>query len=290
METQKLAQNTVIAEWIFNYQDKQVMLDRDLAELFQVDTKVLNQAVKRNLDRFPENFRFQLSDAEKVELVANCDRFKSLKHASNNPYAFTEQGVAMLSAVLRSEVAIKVSIQIINAFVEMHKKLNTNNLIDLRFSKIERKQLETDEKFEQIFNALEQKNQIPQQGIFFEKQVFDAYGFTSDIVRTATHDIILIDNYIDDTVLTLLAKRNKNITATIYTKQLDKQLQLDLAKHNQQYPLIIIKTYKQSHDRFLIIDKTELYHIGASLKDLGKKWFAFSKMNSLTKEVLKKLT
>lgn len=290
METQKLSQNTVIAEWIFNYQDKQVMLDRDLAELFQVDTKVLNQAVKRNLDRFPENFRFQLSDAEKVELVANCDRFKSLKHASNNPYAFTEQGVAMLSAVLRSEVAIKVSIQIINAFVEMRKKFNTNNLIDLRFSKIERKQLETDEKFEQIFNALESKNQIPQQGIFFEEQVFDAYGFASDIIRTATHDIILIDNYIDDTVLTLLAKRNKNVTATIYTKQLDKQLQLDLAKHNQQYPFIIIKTYKQSHDRFLIIDKTELYHIGASLKDLGKKWFAFSKMNSLTKEVLKKLT
>ena len=290
MEIQKLSQNTVIVEWIFNYQDKQVMLDRDLAELFHVDTKVLNQAVKRNIDRFPEVFRFQLSDTEKSELVANCDRFKNLKHTSNNPYAFTEQGVAVLSAVLKSEVAIKVSIQIINAFVEMRKKLNTNNLIDLRFSKIEKKQLETDEKFEQIFNALEQKNQIPQQGIFFEEQVFDAYGFASDIIRTATSDIILIDNYIDDTVLTLLAKRNKNVTATIYTKQLDKQSKLDLAKHNQQYPVIITKIYSQSHDRFLIIDQTELYHIGASLKDLEKKWFAFSKMNSLTKEVLKKLT
>lgn len=265
------------------------MLDRDLSELFQVDTKRLNEQVKRNLERFPEEFRFQLSDAEKDELVANCDRFKSLKHASYNPYAFTEQGVAMLSAVLRSEVAIKVSIQIINAFVEMRKQLKANDLIDLRFLNIERKQIETDQKFEQIFNALEQKNQTPTQGIFFEGQVFDAYTFVSDIVRSATSDITLIDNYIDDTVLLLLAKRNKNVSATIYTKQISKQLQLDLTKHNQQYPIISTKIYGESHDRFLIIDKIELYHIGASLKDLGKKWFAFSKMNSLTTEVLKKI-
>lgn len=289
MEILKQSQNTIIIDWIFTYKDNQVMLDRDLAELYHVDTKVLNQAVKRNIDRFPESFRFQLSKEQKEQLVTNCDRFKSLKHASYTPYAFTEQGVAMLSAVLRSDIAIKVSIQIINAFVEMRRQVKANNLIDLRFSNIERKQIETDQKFEQIFNALEQKNKTPTQGIFFEGQVFDAYTFVSDIVRSATSDITLIDNYIDDTVLLLLAKRKKNVSATIYTKQISKQLQLDLTKHNQQYPSIITKTYGESHDRFMIIDKIELYHIGASLKDLGKKWFAFSKMNSLTTEVLKKL-
>lgn len=289
MKMQNQTQNTEIINWIFTFQDKQVMLDRDLATLFQVETKVLNQAVKRNFDRFPESFCFQLSNEQKEQLVTNCDRFKSLKHATYNPYAFTEQGVAMLSAVLRSDVAIKVSIQIINAFVQMRQQSNASNLIDLRFSSIERKQIETDQKFEQIFNALEQKNQKPKQGIFFEGQVFDAYTFVADIIRAATNDIILIDNYIDDTILTLLSKRNTNVTATIYTKTINKQLQLDINKHNQQYPAITIKTHTNSHDRFLIIDKTELYHIGASLKDVGKKWFAFSKMNSLTAEVLKKL-
>lgn len=209
MEILKQSQNTIIIDWIFTYKDNQVMLDRDLAELYHVDTKVLNQAVKRNIDRFPESFRFQLSKEQKEQLVTNCDRFKSLKHASYTPYAFTEQGVAMLSAVLRSDIAIKVSIQIINAFVEMRRQVKANNLIDLRFSNIERKQIETDQKFEQIFNALEQKTQTPTQGIFFEGQVFDAYTFVSDIVRSATSDITLIDNYIDDTVLLLLAKRKK---------------------------------------------------------------------------------
>jgi hypothetical protein len=278
-----------IENWIFTYQGLQVMLDKDLAELFQVDTKRLNEQVKRNLERFPDAFRFQLSDSEKNELVANCDRFKNLKHATNNPYAFTEQGVAMLSAVLRSETAIKVSIQIISAFVEMRKQLNNNNLIDLRFSNIERKQIETDQKFEQIFNALEQKNQIPQEGIFFEGQVFDAYTFVANLIKKAEKAIILIDNYVDETVLTLLTKRNTGVTATIYTKQISKQLQLDLAKHNAQYPEISIKTFTESHDRFLLLDDTSLYHIGASLKDLGKKWFAFSKMDSLTAEVRNKL-
>jgi hypothetical protein len=290
MDKQLDAKNTEIINAIFEARGMQVMLDKDLATLFQIETKNLNKAVKRNEMRFPDYYRFQLTDEEWNNL-----RFQfgtsSAKHGGSRylPYVFTEQGVAMLSAVLNSEIAIKVSIQIINAFVQMRQQLKANTLIDFRISSIERKQLETDQKFEQLFNALEQKNKTPQQGIFFEGQVFDAYSFVSDIIRGATHDIILIDNYIDDTVLTLLSKRKPNVTATIYTKTINKQLQLDLAKHKQQYPEITKKTHTESHDRFLIINQTELYHIGASLKDLGKKWFAFSKMNSLTAEVLKKL-
>jgi len=155
-----------IEKRIFTFRGIQIMVDRDLAEIYQVETKVLNQAVKRNLERFPEYFRFQLSDKEKFELVTNCDRFKILKHSSNNPYVFTEQGVAMLSAVLRSDIAVKVSIQIINAFIEMRKIIANHNRILQRVEGIERKQLETDQKFEQVFNALENKNTIPTQGVF----------------------------------------------------------------------------------------------------------------------------
>jgi hypothetical protein len=132
-------------------------------------------------------------------------------------------------------------------------------------------------------------NELPNQGIFFEGQIFDAYVFVADIIKKAKIDIILIDNYVDETVLTLLAKRPKNVNATIYTKTISKQLQLDVEKHNSQYPPVALKTFAYSHDRFLIIDQKELYHLGASLKDLGKKWFAFSKMDSLTADVLAKL-
>lgn len=133
-------------------------------------------------------------------------------------------------------------------------------------------------------------NELPNQGIFFEGQIFDAYVFVADIIKKAKIDIILIDNYVDETVLTLLAKREKNVAATIYSKQISKQLQLDVEKHNSQYPPVTLKTFAHSHDRFLVIDKKELYHLGASLKDLGKKWFAFSKMDSLTADVLAKLS
>lgn len=274
---------------IFEFKSVQVMIDRDLAEMYQVETKVLNQAVKRNIERFPDYFRFQLTNAEKEELVTNCDRFENLKHSSSNPYAFTEQGVAMLSAVLRSEIAVKVSIQIINTFVELRKILNTNQLTDNRLSVLEKQQIETNHKFEQVFNALESKTKTPEQGVFFEGQIFDAYTFIADIIRAAEKDIILIDNYVDDTVLTLLNKRKPKVTACIYTQKIEKQLQLDLTKHNAQYPTITLKKLTKAHDRFLIIDQNEMYHIGASLKDAGKKWFAFSKMNHLTHTVLKQL-
>jgi hypothetical protein len=274
---------------IFTIRGKQVMIDRDLAELFQVTTKVLNQAVKRNTERFPEMFKFQLSDIELNELVTNCDQFKILKHSYNFPFAFTEYGVAMLPSILRSKIAINISIEIIKTFVELRRNTNENSLIDQRLNKLERKQIDSEIKFEEIFKALENKDLKPDKGIFFEGEIFDAYTFVSEIIRTAEKSIILIDNYIDDTVLTLLSKRKKGVNITIYTKELSKQLQLDIIKFNSQYPTMEAKILKDSHDRFLIIDETELYHIGASLKDLGKKWFAFSKMDSENWKVLSKL-
>jgi hypothetical protein len=274
---------------IFTFRGNQVMIDRDLAEIYSVDTKVLNQAVKRNIERFPGVFRFQLSDNEKNELVTNCDRFISLKHSASLPYAFTEQGVAMLSAVLRSETAIKVSIQIMQAFVEMRKLVLSNAGLFQRLDKMEMKQIEADQKFEQIFKAIESRGPQPDKGIFFEGEVFDAYSFISEIIKKANKSIILVDNYVDETVLTILAKRAQAVSATVYTRQINKQLELDLKKHNEQYPEIVIGTFADSHDRFLIIDRQELYHFGASLKDSGKKWFAFSRMDSLTGAVLNKL-
>ena len=273
---------------IFTIRGKQVMFDRDLAEMYQVEVKRLNEQVKRNIDRFPETFRFQLNSQEKDELVANCDRFESLKHSAVNPYAFTEQGVAMLSAVLRSDIAVKVSIQIMNAFVELRKLVGQETLQHLRLSSIENKLIEHDQKFNKLFSALE-NSELPQRGVYFDGQVYDAYQFVSDVIKNAKSSIILIDNYIDDSILTLLSKRKKNVTATIYTASISKQLRLDLEKHNAQYPEVKAELFKQSHDRFLIIDEKELYHIGASLKDLGKKWFAFSRMDSLCKDVLSKI-
>jgi len=285
----KIIKTEDIQNLIFTFRNEPVMIDRDLAKLYEVETKVLNQAVKRNLNRFPEMFRFQLSDNEKNELVTNCDRFETLKHSSVNPYAFTEQGVAMLSAVLRSDIAVEVSIQIMQAFVNMKKFISSNAGIFQRLDNIENKQFITDEKIKQVFKALESKNITPTQGVFFNGQVFDAYLFANKIIKQANKSIVLIDNYIDESVLTLLSKRDKNVSAIIYTRQINKQLRLDLTKHNAQYPEIEIKILTECHDRFILIDNKELYHLGASLKDLGKKWFAFSRMNSFVNDLLAKL-
>ena len=271
---------------IFTFRNEPVMIDRDLAKLYEVETKVLNQAVKRNLIRFPQFFRFQLADNESDELVTNCDRFEMLKHSSVNPYAFTEQGVAMLSAVLRSDIAVEVSIQIMQAFVNMKKFISSNAGIFQRLDNVENKQFITDEKIKQVFKALQNRSLAPTQGVFFDGQVFDAYLFVNKIIKQAEKSIVLIDNYIDESVLTLLSKRDKNVSATIYTNQVNKQLKLDLAKHNAQYPEIEIKILAECHDRFVVIDNKDLYHIGASLKDLGKKWFAFSRMDSFVNDVL----
>ncbi len=252
---------------IFTIRGNHVMMDRDLAEIYQVETKVLNQAVKRNIERFPTSFRFQLTDQEKIELVTNCDRFESLKHSSNNPYAFNEQGVAMLSAVLRSKIAVQVSIQIINAFVEMRKLIANHSGLLQRMDGVERKLVETDQKFEQVFKALEHKDNIPTQGVFFDGQVFDAYKLTSKIIRSAKKSIVLIDNYMDETTLTHLSKKKKGVKAHLLSKTIGKQLILDVQKANAQYGNFEVKTFTLSHDRFLVIDHTEVYHLGPTLKE-----------------------
>ncbi|HQL08142.1 MAG TPA: ORF6N domain-containing protein, partial [Lentisphaeria bacterium] len=228
-------------------------------------------------------FRFQLTENEKNELVTSCDRFKSLKHSSTLPYVFTEQGVAMLSAVLRSRTAIEISISIINAFVAMRRFLVAHEPLLQRLDTLEKRQIGhemvTDARFEQVFAALDAKRQQPEQGVFFDGQVFDAYRFVSDLLREAQKSIVLIDNYVDDSVLALLAKRQTGVSAIVLTRSISKTLALDLEKHNAQYPPVTIREFADSHDRFLILDGNVIYHLGASLKDLGKKWFAFAKMD-----------
>jgi hypothetical protein len=263
---------------------------------------VLNQAVNRNIARFPELFRFQLTEAEFENWKSQIFMFENHNLKSQNvissvhggrrtlPYAFTEQGVAMLSAVLRSDVAVKVSIQIISAFVEMRKFIANHNGLLQRMDGIERKQIETDQKFEQVFKALESKNIIPNQGVFFDGQVFDAYELASKIIRSAKISIVLIDNYIDETTLTHLSKKTKAVKVLLLTKTMSNQLTLDVKKANEQYGNFEIRVFASSHDRFIIIDNSDVYHLGASLKDLGKKWFAFSKMDkssvsSIIKEI-----
>ena len=288
-----LINEDTIKNKIFTIRGLQVMLDKDLAELYEVETKVFNQAVKRNENRFPIDFRFQLTTMEKNELVTNCDRFNNLKHSTSNPYAFTEQGISMLSTILRSDIAIDISLKIIRSFVYMRKTISNNALIYQRLENIEtlriKDKIEIDEKFDKIFNALENKSLKPKEGIFFDGQIYDAYVFVSDLIKSAKHSIILIDNYCDDSILTLLSKRNAEIKCSIYTKNISKQLLLDLEKHNSQYPKIDIKKFDSSHDRFLIIDEKDVYHIGASLKDLGKKWFAFSRLDIKSFDILSRL-
>ena len=280
MENKPTISQMEIKNLIYTIRGKQVMLDSDLASLDQVETKNLNKAVKRNIERFPASFCFQLTE-EEVENLRFQFGTSSLSYGGRRylPYVFTEQGIAMASAILRSDIAVKVSIEIMEAFVEMRRMLISNASLFHRLDKIEIKQLEADQKFEEIFKALESDKLHNEKGIFYNGQIFDAYTFVSDIIRSAKTSIILLDNYVDDTVLTLLGKRNANITATIYTKNINNQLRLDLQRYNSQYPQIEIEIFSDTHDRFLIIDDTELYHIGASLKDLGKKWFAFSRMD-----------
>jgi hypothetical protein len=274
------------------------MIDFHLAEMYGVETKRLNEQVKRNLKRFPDSFMFQLTSAEWENLqsqIATAKQITSLQSQIATakrrtlPFAFTEQGVAMLSTVLNSDIAIDTSIVIMQAFVKMRAFLIQNASVFQRLENIEIKQLKTDEKIEQIFKAIEAKQPQSDKGIFFEGQIFDAYTFICDLIKKAKKEIVLIDNYVDESVLTLMTKRRNNVSLMIYTKSISKTLQLDAEKHNAQYPPVELKQFADSHDRFLMIDRNELYHIGASLKDLGKKWFAFSRMDSMAVQVMKQL-
>ena len=265
--------------------EQQVILDRDLALLYGVETRRLNEQVRRNIERFPEDFMFQLTHEEFENWKSQFATSNSIiMGARKRPYAFTESGIAMLSSVLRSPTAIEVNVRIMRTFVAMRHFLASNAQVFQRLSNIEYHQIETDKRIDEVFKRLDANTQ-PQQGIFFDGQVFDAYQFVSDLVRKAKKAIALIDNYVDDTVLTLLDKRNSGVSATIYTQHISQQLQLDIDLHNAQYPMIEVKRFNRAHDRFLLIDD-EVYLIGASIKDLGKKWFAFTLMHNTTAEEL----
>ena len=280
-------QSINIEHLIYTIRGVQVMLDRDIALLYSVETGQLNRQVKRNIERFPSDFMFQLSKEEQ-EILKCQNGISSWGGDRYLPYAFTENGIAMLSSVLRSPTAIEANIRIMRAFTSMRHFLVNNAQVFQRLSTIEYHQIETDKRIDEVFKRLD-ANITPQQGIFFDGQVFDAYRFASDLVRKAKKSIVLIDNYVDDTVLSLLDKRQDGVSATIYTQNISQKLQLDINRHNTQYPPISVQQFNKAHDRFLLIDD-EIYHIGASLKDLGKKWFAFAKMRDITaKELTKKI-
>lgn len=271
----------------------QVMLDRDLAVLYGVKAIRLREQVKRNSSRFPEDFMFQLTEKE-VNLLVSQNAIPSRRHLGGAlPYVFTEQGVAGISGVLTSDRAIEVNIAIMRAFVQMRRFLAANAGLLQRLDTLEQRQITqeilTDNRFKELFDALEEKSILPNQGVFFNGQVFDAYVFVNDILRQARSSIVLIDNYIDDRVLLQLSKRPEGVNTIILTRNISPRLRQDLQKHNSQYPPISIQKFTLSHDRFLILDGEIVYHIGASLKDLGKKWFAFSRMDKSALTVMQKV-
>ena len=302
------AENIDITKLIVVVRGQQVLIDRDIAMLYKVETKVLNQKVKRNVARFPERFRFQLTKQEMKELVTNCDRFESLKHSSSAPYAFTEQGISMLSAVVTSQKAIDTSIRIMDAFVGMRRYLSANAHIFQRLDRMERQQLEnkqwmeqTDDKINLLMNKMDDNSPkllpekmddnspklLPEQ-IFGTGCVWDAWAFVSDLVRSAKQRIVLIDNFVDDRVLSLLDKRAENVSATIHSRYYES-FQVDLKKHNEQYrEIIFVQLPHKSHDRFLIIDD-DVYLLGASVKDMGVGVCAITKMEASPEAVLQLL-
>ena len=279
-----------IKNLIYTIRGKQVMLDNDVAMLYHYETKKINQAVKRNIERFPEKFCFQLTE-EEMENLRSQIVTSSLKNENYGgrrylPYAFTEQGIAMLSGLLKNEIAVQVSIYIMDAFVEMRKFIAINGQVFERLNNIEYRMLEQnkkltehDKKFDQVFDALQRKQESEfKQSIFFDGQIYDAYSLIIDIIKKAKQKILIIDNYIDDSILKMLSKKNKNVEVVILTSQNTNLNKLDINKFNKQYPTLKIATTNKFHDRFIVIDNKELYHCGASLKDLGKKCFAISRI------------
>lgn len=268
----------------------QVILDRDLARLYQVEVAQMNRQVKRNIERFPEDFMFRITKDEYDGLKCHFG-ISNLRGGDRSlPYVFTEQGVSMLAGLLRSQIAINANIAIIRAFTAMRRFITYNATYCSRFERLESRQLESELKINELFKILNEKNTYVKQGVFFDGQIYDAYSFVAELIRSADRRIILIDNYIDDTVLTLLDKRKDNIEATIYTsRNISKGTILDIQKHDAQYGNINIHIFDKSHDRFLIIDDN-VYLIGASIKDLGKKWFGFTLMESISaEEIIKRL-
>ena len=280
-----------IKKLIFTIRGKQVMLDSDVAKLYKYETKNVNKAMKRNIERFPEDFCFHLTLKELEEMwFQNGTTFEklNLKYRSEKylPYVYIEQGIAMLSGVLKNEIAIQISIKIIRAFIEMRRFLVSNGQIFERLTKIEYKLLEQDKKIENLFEKFDQSEKIKQK-IFFEGQIWDSYELIINIIKTAQSKILIIDNYIDDSIFKMLQKKKNNVTAVVLTSHNSKINKLDVKKFNEQYPVVKLAVTNKFHDRFIIIDNKELYHCGASLKDLGKKCFAISKIED--NEILKRI-
>ncbi len=277
---------------------QQVMLDSDLARLYGVETKYLKRAVKANIKRFPSDFMFELDQTEFSSLrCKNCTSNDKSQRGGTRymPFAFTEQGVAMLSGVLKSDTAIEVNIKIMRAFIAMRSFLMNNAHVFRRLEAVEHHQLllqkhlsEHDKKIEEVLTRLDNKDSEPIEGFFFEGQIFDAYTLISNLIRKATTRIILIDNYVDDRILKVLTKRKEGVAATIYTDPRHSQINNDLRRHNAQYPPIEVRNCTNVHDRFLIIDNT-VYFIGGSIKDLGKKIVAFSQMQQNPDDILSRL-
>lgn len=264
-----------------------VMLDRDLAELYDVETKRINEAVRNNQDKFLDDFYFELNNDE-FDILRSKVSTANFAKTRTNPKVFTEQGIYMLATILKSGIASQVTVSIIRVFASMRQLISQNIITYERFERIEQRLSLHDKNFDKLFEALEDKTKKPDEGIFFDGQIYDAYAFINDLLKSAKSEVVLIDNYIDDTVFTLFSKY-QNLKIKIYTQTISKQLRLDYQKYNSQYKNIELKEFKNAHDRFLIIDQKEMYHIGASLKDLGKKWFAFSKFEMGSLEILGRL-
>lgn len=283
-----------IQNLIYVVRGQQVMMDSDLAALYQVETKVFNQAVKRNIARFPDEFHFQLTDEEYEDLRSHIVTSNGRGGRRYLPYVFTEPGIAMLSAVLNSDLAIQVSIQIITAFVEMRKFMVNNSLLFEKISEVSWRQLEyekkTDERFEQVFDYIAEHQEVEQK-VFFEGQIYDAFSLLVKLVGSAEKSIILIDNYVDVDTLNILAKKKRNVNVCIYTMRQTKLTAGDVKRFNRQYPKLEVKYIESFHDRFLIVDDGQAYHIGASLKDAGMKCFAINLLEDrrIVKDILQRL-
>ncbi len=278
--------NEEIRNLIYTIRGKQVMLDSDVARLYHYETKKINQTVKRNIGRFPEEFCFKLTEIEFNNLRS---QFVTLNKKVNNgdvirkytPHVFTEEGIAMLSGLLKNEIAIKVSINIMKAFVEMKRFISINGQVFERLTNVEYKLIEHEKKFDTIFNQLQQEENIKQK-IFFEGQIWDSYSLIIDIFKKANKKITIIDNYIDDSILKMLTKKNKNVEVVIITSEKSNIENIDIKKFNKEYPTLKVAKTNKYHERFIIIDNKELYHCGASIKDLGKKCFGINKIEDVS--------
>ena len=280
-----IVNNEEIKNLIYTIRGKQVMLDSDVAKLYHYETKNVNKAMKRNIERFPEDFCFQLTKHELDKMwfqIGTTSKNNNSKYRSEKylPYVYTEQGISMLAGVLKNDIAIQVSISIIRAFIEMRKFISSNAQIFERLTNVEYKLLEHDKKFDEIFNQLQYEENIKQK-IFFEGQIYDAYSLIIDIIKRAKNKIVIIDNYIDDSILKILVKKNKNVEVVILTSKKSNISKLDIQKFNKEYPILKVAKTDKFHDRFIIIDNKELYHCGASIKDLGKKCFGINKIDDI---------